>query len=72
MEEHVRGLGVCALNVEENTYELLLLKHLDLHLAEYLAAIKVNKVTSWENGLKLNTVVNVSSEDLETLAETIS
>lgn len=46
--------------MEENAYELLLLKHLDLYLEEYLAAIKVNKVTSWENGLKLNNMVNRS------------
>lgn len=53
--------------MEENAYELLLLKHLAL----YLAAIKVNKVTSWENGLKVNNMVNVSSEDLATLARNI-
>lgn len=58
--------------MEENAYELLLLKHLDLYLAEYLAAIKVNKVTSWENGLKLSNMVNMSSEDLATLAKNIS
>lgn len=62
MEEHVRGLTVYALNMEENVYECLWLKHLDLYLAEYLAAIEVNKVTSWENGLKLNNMVNMSSE----------
>lgn len=64
MEEHVGGLIVYVLNREENVYELLLLKHLALYLAEYLAAIKVSKVTSWENGLKLNNMVNTSREDL--------
>lgn len=60
LEEHGPGLAVFALNMEENVSELMLLKHLGL----YLAVIKADKVSGWENGLNLNATVHGSSDEL--------
>lgn len=53
-------LTVFALNMEENVSELMLLKHLGL----YLAVIKADKVSGWENGLNLNATVHGGSDEL--------
>jgi len=68
LEERGRGLAVCALNVQGNACQLLLLNLLDW----YLAAVRGNTVASWENGLELSNVVNVGSEDPAALARNIS
>lgn len=46
--------------MEENVSELMLLKHLGL----YLAVIKADKVSGWENGLNLNATVHGGSDEL--------